>query len=92
MKQVDERSAPHNLVPAQTCISAERKESMEKKKELGITDMNGMKDDADATCGLNDMNCLGEEDTVTCSLDDMNCVKDDEDKTCGLNDMNCLGE
>ena len=57
-------------------MPAERTSDMEKKQELGITNMNGVKDDEDTTCGLNDMNCLGEED----------------DKTCGLNDMNCLGE
>ena len=33
---------------------------MEKKKELGLNNMNGMRDDNDTTCGLNDMNCLGE--------------------------------
>ena len=33
---------------------------MEKKKELGLNNMNGMRDDSDTTCGLNDMNCLGE--------------------------------
>ncbi|MCI8577681.1 MAG: hypothetical protein HFG64_09250 [Lachnospiraceae bacterium] len=66
---------------------------MGKKTELGITNMNGMRDDEDTTCGLNDMNCLGEEqEDVTCSLNDMNCMEEEEDKTCGLNDMNCLGE
>ena len=43
---------------------------MEKKKALGITNMNGMQDDADTTCGLNDMNCLGGQKDTTCGLND----------------------
>lgn len=59
------------------------------KKNLGLTNMNGITEDDDRTCGLNDMNCLGEE-VETCNLTDMNGVSTNDDKTCGLNDMNCL--
>lgn len=73
-------------------VSGRKGENSMKKKELGLTNMNGMRDDDDTTCGLNDMNCLGEQDDSTCGLNDMNCVEEEEDTTCGLNDMNCLGE
>ena len=40
------------------------------KKNLDITNMNGVSNDDDTTCGLNDMNCLGNtaEDDSTCSI------------------------
>ena len=31
------------------------------KKNLDITNMNGMTNDDDTTCGLNDMNCIGKK-------------------------------
>lgn len=62
------------------------------KKQLDITNMNGVTEDEDTTCGLNDMNCVGEDEVNTCGLNDMNCLGEDDDTTCGLNDMNCLDE
>lgn len=62
-----------------------------KKKNLNITNMNGVTSDDDTTCGLNDMNCVDEKDT-TCSFTDMNCNEKDEDTTCSFTDMNCTGE
>ena len=34
------------------------------KKNLDITNMNGMTNDDDTTCGLNDMNCIGDGGTT----------------------------
>ena len=44
---------------------------MSKKKDLGLSNMNGMTKEDDKTCGLSDMNCLGEKDDKDCALDDM---------------------
>ena len=35
------------------------------KKNLGLTNMNGITEEEDTTCGLNDMNCVGEEEDTT---------------------------
>ena len=43
------------------------------KKDLGLTNMNGITEEEDTTCGLNDMNCVGEEEDTTCGLTNMNC-------------------
>ena len=59
------------------------------KKDLGLTNMNGITED---TCGLNDMNCVGEEEDTTCGLTNMNCEDEEDEKTCGLTDMNCVGD
>jgi len=65
-------------------------EDME-KKDLGLTNMNGMTNEEGKTCGLNDMNCLGEEEKKS-GLNDMNGMTEEDGKACSLNDMNCLNE
>ncbi len=63
------------------------------KKNLDITNMNGMTNDDDTTCGLNDMNCIGDGgDDSTCSITNMNCTTEEDDTTCSFTDMNCMGE
>lgn len=65
---------------------------MEKEKNLGITNLNGMSTDDDTTCGLNDMNCLDTKETPGSSITNMNSASSDEDTTCSFTDMNCTGE
>ncbi len=64
---------------------------MEKEKNLGITNLNGMSADDYTTFGLNDMNCLETKDAAS-SITDMNSASSDEDTTCSFTDMNCTGE
>lgn len=63
------------------------------KKDLGISDMNGMTQEDDHTCALMDMNCLdAEKEEKPLGIKNMNALANDDDTTCGLKDMNCLDE
>jgi len=65
------------------------KEKSMEKKDLGLTNMNGITDEDCKTCGLNDMNCLGGEEP-SLDLTDMNGMTEADGTTCSINDMNCL--
>jgi hypothetical protein len=61
---------------------------MEEKKNLGITNLNGVTDDEDTTCGITDLNCVDGQE-ASYKITDLNSV-DEKDTTCDITDLNCI--